>query len=109
MPDARRDSQPLEGEPAARVLVAGASGFAGALSAQLVWRHPRLDTDDTHGTGCTLSAAIAAGLARGRDLETAVDHAIEFVAAALARAPGLGKGHGPLDHFAPLPSEAVLD
>lgn len=43
MPDARRDSQPLEGEPAARVLVAGASGFAGALSAQLVWRHPRLE------------------------------------------------------------------
>lgn len=74
-----------------------------------VWRHPRLDTRDTHGTGCTLSAAIAAGLARGRDLEASVDHAITFVAHALARAPGLGHGHGPLDHFAPLPSGADAD
>lgn len=68
-----------------------------------VWRHPRLDTDDTHGTGCTLSAAITAGLARGLPVEAAVDCAIGFVASALRRAPGLGRGHGPLDHFAAVP------
>lgn len=71
-----------------------------------VWRHPRLITRHTHGTGCTLSAAIAAGLAKGHDLPRATGDAIGFVAEALKRAPGLGKGHGPLDHFAPIPGEA---
>lgn len=70
---------------------------------ETIWRHPRLDTRHTHGTGCTLSAAIGAGLARGRPLERAVGDAIEFVARALAGAPGLGHGHGPLNHFAAVP------
>ena len=61
--------------------------------------HPKLPTTSTHGTGCTLSAAIAAGLARGRPLDQAVRHALDFVHRALAAAPGLGKGHGPLNHF----------
>ena len=66
--------------------------------------HPRLTTRSTHGTGCTLSAAITAGLARGRDLETAVADALDFVHRAISSAPGLGGGHGPLDHLVPGPS-----
>ena len=60
-------------------------------------------TTSTHGTGCTLSAAITAGLALGRPLETAVDDALDFVHRAIARAPGLGAGHGPLDHTVTAP------
>jgi len=59
---------------------------------------PRLQTTSTHGTGCTLSAAVTAGLALGRDLETAVADALDFVHRAIAAAPGLGRGHGPLNH-----------
>lgn len=65
-----------------------------------VWRRPRLDTPHTHGTGCTLSAAVAAGLALDRSLGEAVDAALDFVARAIATAPGLGSGHGPVNHFA---------
>jgi hydroxymethylpyrimidine/phosphomethylpyrimidine kinase len=65
--------------------------------------HPRLATTSTHGTGCTLSAAVAAGLALGRPLETAVADALDFVHRALAAAPGLGAGHGPLDHTVTAP------
>jgi hydroxymethylpyrimidine/phosphomethylpyrimidine kinase len=64
---------------------------------------PRLETTSTHGTGCTLSAAVAAGLALGRPLERAVEDALDFVYRAMAAAPGLGKGHGPLNHFVPAP------
>lgn len=64
---------------------------------------PRLDTTSTHGTGCTLSAAIAAGLAQGRALDRAVADALDFVHRAIAAAPGLGRGHGPLNHFVPAP------
>ena len=63
------------------------------------WRRPRMNTRNTHGTGCTLSAAIAAGLAAGRTLPEAVDAAIGFVARAIASAPDLGAGHGPVNHF----------
>jgi len=67
------------------------------------FEHPRIETTSTHGTGCTLSAAIAAGLAQGRSLETAVADAVDFVQRAIAAAPGLGHGHGPLNHFVPAP------
>ncbi|NIN11492.1 MAG: bifunctional hydroxymethylpyrimidine kinase/phosphomethylpyrimidine kinase [Gemmatimonadales bacterium] len=63
------------------------------------FHHPRLTTTSTHGTGCTLSSAITAGLALGHDLERAVDDALTFVYQAMAAAPGLGRGHGPLNHF----------
>jgi hydroxymethylpyrimidine/phosphomethylpyrimidine kinase len=64
------------------------------------WRAARVETRSTHGTGCTLSAAIAAGLALGDALEDAVDAAIGFTRRAIRSAPGLGGGHGPLDHWA---------
>ena len=62
---------------------------------------PRIATQNTHGTGCTLSSAIAAGLAKGRDLIAAVQDAKAYVTAAIAGADQLkvGHGHGPLHHF----------
>ncbi len=62
---------------------------------------PRIATRNTHGTGCTLSSAIAAGLAQGRDLAAAVRDAKTYVTAAIAGAETLeiGRGHGPLHHF----------
>jgi hydroxymethylpyrimidine/phosphomethylpyrimidine kinase len=62
---------------------------------------PRVETANTHGTGCSLSAAIAAGLARGADVPTATRAAKEYVHGALVGAAGwhLGRGHGPLDHL----------
>ncbi|MBF0664236.1 MAG: bifunctional hydroxymethylpyrimidine kinase/phosphomethylpyrimidine kinase [Brevundimonas sp.] len=62
----------------------------------------RVDTRHTHGTGCTLASACAAGLAKGLPLEVAVAEAWAYVAEAIRRAPGLGAGHGPLDHGWPL-------
>jgi hydroxymethylpyrimidine/phosphomethylpyrimidine kinase len=65
------------------------------------WQRPRIDTRNTHGTGCTLSAAIAAGLAHGRPLRSAVESALDFVHHAIVTAPDLGSGSGPLNHFHP--------
>ena len=62
----------------------------------------RVDTRHTHGTGCTLASACAAGLAMGRPLEVAVAEAWAYVGEAIRRAPGLGGGHGPLDHGWPV-------
>ncbi|MGD8873285.1 MAG: bifunctional hydroxymethylpyrimidine kinase/phosphomethylpyrimidine kinase, partial [Gemmatimonadota bacterium] len=63
------------------------------------WSRPRIDTQHTHGTGCTLSAAIAASLSLGRDLPDAVEQGIRFTGRAIAEAPGLGSGRGPVNHF----------
>ena len=62
---------------------------------------PRIATKNTHGTGCSLSSAIAAGLAKGEDMETAVRRAKAWVSAAIAAADrlGVGHGHGPIHHF----------
>jgi hydroxymethylpyrimidine/phosphomethylpyrimidine kinase len=62
---------------------------------------PRIATRNTHGTGCTLSSAVAAGFAKGLDLVAAVGAAKAYVAAALAAADRLtiGAGHGPVHHF----------
>ena len=62
---------------------------------------PRIETGSVHGTGCTLSAAIAAGLALERPLDQAVEDGLDFVYRAIAAAPGLGGGHGPLNHMVP--------
>ncbi len=60
------------------------------------FRHPRIDTRHTHGTGCTLASAIAAGLAQGLSLPQAVEIGVAYVQSAIRNAPDLGKGHGPL-------------
>jgi|SRR5579871_4822936 len=64
-------------------------------------REPRIATTNTHGTGCSLSSAIAAGLAKGETLDAAVRHAKTWITAAIAAADrlGVGKGHGPIHHF----------
>ncbi len=61
---------------------------------------PRIETRHTHGTGCTYSAAIAALLARGIALREAVSQAKAFIDEAIRTAPGLGRGSGPVNHFA---------
>ena len=62
---------------------------------------PRVATRNTHGTGCSLSSAVAAGLAKGDDLETAVRNAKSWISAAIASADrfSVGHGHGPVHHF----------
>ncbi|TBH17608.1 bifunctional hydroxymethylpyrimidine kinase/phosphomethylpyrimidine kinase [Thermus thermamylovorans] len=82
----------LEGEEAVDLL-ATAEGVR-------AFRAPRVRTRNTHGTGCTLSAAIAALLALGKPLGEAVGEAKAYLTRALETAPGLGHGHGPLNHFA---------
>ncbi|MEG3161727.1 bifunctional hydroxymethylpyrimidine kinase/phosphomethylpyrimidine kinase [Sphingomonas sp. LB2R24] len=62
------------------------------------WTNPRIETRHAHGTGCTLASGIATGLAQGLPLDAAIARAIAFVRAALANAPGLGAGHGPMGH-----------
>jgi len=100
---------------AARALVEAGAGAAlikgghldGGRVVDVLWtgaeRHvfdaDRIDTVHTHGTGCTLSSAIAARLALGEPLADAVAAAIAYVRRAIAQAPGLGRGHGPLNHF----------
>jgi hydroxymethylpyrimidine/phosphomethylpyrimidine kinase len=64
------------------------------------FRSQRVATNSTHGTGCTLSAAITAQLAKGESLHAAVRRSVEYVHNAIATAPGLGSGHGPLNHLA---------
>lgn len=63
------------------------------------FRAPRITGTSTHGTGCTFSAAIAAGLARGLGVAAAVGEARTYLSAAMAQAPPLGHGYGPLNHF----------
>jgi hydroxymethylpyrimidine/phosphomethylpyrimidine kinase len=65
-----------------------------------VWRAGRIATRHSHGTGCTLSSAIATGLGTGLTLVEAIEKGREFVRAALSAAPGFGAGHGPMGHHA---------
>jgi hydroxymethylpyrimidine/phosphomethylpyrimidine kinase len=93
---------------ASAVLIKGGHG-TGEESIDYLFRHagvialeaPRIATKNTHGTGCSLSSAIAAGLAKGDDLEAAVRNAKTWVTAAIAAADRLsvGHGHGPIHHF----------
>jgi len=64
-----------------------------------VWQRPRIGRGEYHGTGCTLSAAIASGLAYGHRLTDCIDKAIGYVERALVLAPSLGSGHSPLNHW----------
>ncbi|MDE1883370.1 MAG: bifunctional hydroxymethylpyrimidine kinase/phosphomethylpyrimidine kinase [Rhodospirillales bacterium] len=60
---------------------------------------PRIESRNTHGTGCTMSSAIATSLAQGLGLEAAVRRARDYLQAAIATAPGIGAGHGPVNHL----------
>jgi hydroxymethylpyrimidine/phosphomethylpyrimidine kinase len=71
-------------------------------SGETLLEGPRVAGRHTHGTGCTLASACAVGLAQGLKLEDAVARAWAYTAEAIRRAPGLGGGHGPLDHGWPL-------
>lgn len=81
----------LEGDHLVDVLFSRESG-------ERLFEGPRIRTTSTHGTGCTLASAIAAGLAAGLPLPDAVARARRYVVEALRAAPGLGRGHGPLWH-----------
>ncbi|MDH3298059.1 MAG: bifunctional hydroxymethylpyrimidine kinase/phosphomethylpyrimidine kinase [Gemmatimonadota bacterium] len=65
-----------------------------------VWRAPKHPIGNAHGTGCTLSAAITAGLAVGRPLEEAIDRGLSYTRRAIETAPRLGRGSRPLNHWA---------
>jgi hydroxymethylpyrimidine/phosphomethylpyrimidine kinase len=69
---------------------------------ETVFEGERIETRHTHGTGCTLASACAVGLAQGMSLEAAAARAWDYVHRAMLAAPGLGQGHGPLDHGWPL-------
>ena len=93
----------LVGEHGCAVLIKGGHEEGDALADALIetdnmtsWQGQRINTTSTHGTGCTLSSAIALFLAQGASLSDAVGRAREFVRIALLEAPGLGQGAGPL-------------
>jgi hydroxymethylpyrimidine/phosphomethylpyrimidine kinase len=69
---------------------------------ETVFEGERIESRHTHGTGCTLASACATGLAQGMSLESAAARAWDYVHQAILQAPGLGAGHGPLDHGWPL-------
>jgi hydroxymethylpyrimidine/phosphomethylpyrimidine kinase len=107
--DLRRAGEALLAMGAAAVLMKGGHIAGPRLvdvlmdtSGETVFEGERLETRHTHGTGCTLASACAAGLAQGLTLEEAAARAIAYVAQAIRSAPGLGAGHGPLDHGWPL-------
>ena len=75
---------------------------------QIKWfRGSRIDNSNTHGTGCTLSSAIASNLAKGWDLDTAVERAKTYISGALSAMLDLGKGSGPMDHGFDLKSRYI--
>jgi len=106
--EVRQQAQGLIETGVAAVLVKGGH-LSGNMSTDILisngsileFPHTRIDTKNTHGTGCTLSSAIAAGLAKGCDLETAVAGAQSYVHEAICAADELriGHGHGPVHHF----------
>ena len=87
-------------------LIKGGHATRATIDDVLVWERgteilafPRIRTKHTHGTGCTYATAIACGLAQGLSVPLAVGRAREYVQAAIATAPGFGRGHGPLNHL----------
>ena len=104
--DARRAAAAIRALGAPAVLVKGGhlDGEAEAVDLLLdgegeaLYRMPRLDTDTTHGTGCTYASAIASNLARGHALREAVGRARRYVQGAIAHGLDLGAGNGPTNH-----------
>jgi hydroxymethylpyrimidine/phosphomethylpyrimidine kinase len=98
-----RAADRLLGLGASNVLIKGGHLEADELvdlltgeGARMEFRHPRIETSHTHGTGCTLASAVAVGLARGFSLGDSVSHAHDYVQKAIRNAPGFGRGNGPL-------------
>ena len=112
--DLRRAGEALLRRGAGAVLmkgghIVGAHGQEGRVTdilmtpyGESVFEGERIETRHTHGTGCTLASACATGLAQGMSLEAATARAWDYVHRAMLSAPGLGAGHGPLDHGWPL-------
>ena len=104
--DVRRAAERLVGMGARAALIKGGHGEGDAVDllfdgeAFIEFSSPRVDTRHTHGTGCTYSAAITAGLACGLPLRDAVARAKRFIDSAIRTNPGLGHGCGPVNHFA---------
>jgi hydroxymethylpyrimidine/phosphomethylpyrimidine kinase len=105
--DAEAAARKLIAQGAQAALIKGGHATRATIDDVMVWKggvevyaFPRIRTKHTHGTGCTLSTAIACGLAKGQSLPLAVGRAREYVQKAIETAPGFGKGHGPLNHFA---------
>jgi len=103
--DLRRAGQALMAMGARAVLMKGGHIVGDTVidilmtsTGETTFEGPRVETRHTHGTGCTLASACAAGLAQGLPLERAVARAWGYTAEAIRRAPGFGAGHGPLDH-----------
>lgn len=103
--DMERAARMLKATTPGAVLVKGGHGISGAddvlcCDEGVFWfEGRRVETQDTHGTGCTLSSAIACGLAQGRSIPDAVEAAKRYVACALEAGFRMGKGSGPLDHM----------
>ncbi|MBS0531778.1 MAG: bifunctional hydroxymethylpyrimidine kinase/phosphomethylpyrimidine kinase [Proteobacteria bacterium] len=106
--DIARQGQRLLALGCAGVLIKGGHGQGAESIDYLVTRDgvkplaaPRIATTNTHGTGCSLSSAVAAGLAKGDNMDTAVRSAKAYITAAIAAADRLdvGHGHGPIHHF----------
>jgi hydroxymethylpyrimidine/phosphomethylpyrimidine kinase len=111
--DQRRVGQQLLDQGARAVLMKGGHVPGATVTDVLVTRRGerllegvRLDHRHTHGTGCTLASACAAGLAQGLPLEEAVARAFAYTSEAIAHPLGFGSGHGPLDHAWPLRGKA---
>ena len=107
--DLRRAGEALLGMGARAVLMKGGHVPGDSVtdvlmtpSGETLFTSARIATRHSHGTGCTLASACAVGLAQGLDLPAAVERAHAFVARAIREAPGLGGGHGPIDHGWPL-------
>jgi hydroxymethylpyrimidine/phosphomethylpyrimidine kinase len=104
--DRREAARRIRGLGAAAVIVKGGHLDTADITDLLFdghtfteFRHARIAGTHTHGTGCTFAAALTAQLALGRTLVDAIPLAQSYVAGAIRHAPGLGRGHGPMDHF----------
>jgi hydroxymethylpyrimidine/phosphomethylpyrimidine kinase len=107
MDDAREAARRIHEMGPAAVIITGGHGTANAEVVDLLFdghafhelRVPRVESRNTHGTGCTYASAVTAGLALGYELPDAAARAQAYVAGAIRHAPDLGHGRGPLEHF----------
>ncbi|HEV7645360.1 MAG TPA: bifunctional hydroxymethylpyrimidine kinase/phosphomethylpyrimidine kinase [Pyrinomonadaceae bacterium] len=105
-PDIEKAARAMQEMGAENVLIKGghfqgsemATDFLFEGDRMIAFSEPWIDTDATHGTGCTLSAAIAANLALGHSLEISISIAKKFVTEAIRNAPAIGHGHSPVNH-----------